>query len=127
MRCPSCNAENADDARKCAACGAKLQRRPRRRASEVADGPLTHDAALGSPATRAAYRCVAYGLIPVAGLVLGPMALVLGLIAYRRDRAAPEPKTNLLALLLAALGAVIALTNWVGLTLVVLGLTWPAT
>ncbi len=125
MRCPSCNAENAKDARRCAACGGRLQKR--RRASDVADGPLTHEAELGGRTALAAYRCALFGLIPLAGLVLGPLAVGLGLWAYRQDRAAPEPKTNRVALAIAGLGAVISLTNWVGVSLMVIGLSASVT
>jgi hypothetical protein len=119
MRCSSCNAEVPKDAKKCNACGAKV-RRTRKRAADAADTPLTHEADLGGRATQWAYQCAMYGLIPLAGLVLGPVAVVLALLGYRQDRTTPGK--GRVALAIMAIGAVVLLTNWVGVALMVLGL-----
>ena len=119
MRCSSCKAEVAKEAKECAACGTKV-RRTRKRAAETADLPLTHEADLGSRPTQWAYRCAMYGLIPLAGLVLGPLAVVLALFGYRQDRATAGKGRVALAVL--AIGALVLLTNWVGVALMVFGL-----
>jgi hypothetical protein len=119
MRCSSCNAEIAKDAKACAACGAKV-RRTRKRAAEAAETPLTHEADLGSRPTQWAYRCAMYGLIPLAGLVLGPIAVVLALFGYRQDRSTAGKGRVALAVL--TIGALVLLTNWVGVALMILGL-----
>jgi hypothetical protein len=118
MRCSSCKAEVAKDAKECAACGAKV-RRTRKRAAEAAEMPLTHEADLGGRATQWAYRCAMYGLIPLAGLVLGPLAVVLALLGYRQDRSSAGK--GRVALAVMAIGAAVLLTNWVGVALMVLG------
>jgi hypothetical protein len=117
MRCPACNAENAQDARKCASCGGKLRRRSRR--AEAAEG-LTQESELGGRLAMAAYRCAVFGMIPLAGLLLGPLAVILGLVAYRRIKATPEKSTGPV-LAVVTLGLAVLVTNWVGVTLMVLG------
>jgi hypothetical protein len=119
MQCTSCKAEVAKEAKECAACGTKV-RRTRKRAAEAADTPLTQEADLGSRPTQWAYRCAVYGLIPLVGLVLGPVAVVLALLGYRQDRTTAGKGRVALAVL--ALGAAVLLTNWVGVALMVFGL-----
>jgi hypothetical protein len=119
MQCSSCKAEVPKEAKECAACGAKV-RRTRKRAAETADMPLTHEADLGSRPTQVAYRCAMYGLIPLVGLVLGPAAVVLALFGYRQDRTTAGK--GRVALAVMAIGALVLLTNWVGVALMVLGL-----
>ena len=38
----------------------------------------------------AAYRCSVVGLVPFLGLLFGPLGVVLGVIAWRQDRARPD-------------------------------------
>jgi hypothetical protein len=111
MRCPACNADNAADARRCASCRAPL---PRRR-SAAADGAAAADRA----AVRA-YRLSVWGLIPLAGLVLGPAAVVLGGLARRRGRADAAFTAHGPALAAVILGAVDTLCNWAGAALLAL-------
>jgi hypothetical protein len=123
MRCARCNADNPAKATACEKCGATLGRRPRRRAgAEESDSPF---GPLGDgPNRRAlvAYRIAVVGLIPVAGLVAGPVAVLLGCLAWHRDR--KDEGFNAWGPLHASLllGALCTLTNGVGLTLLALGL-----
>src|SRR5262249_39187887 len=112
MRCPSCNAENANDARACAACGARLPWKNRRRSTEVAEAPATQEGLLGSPVIVAAYHCMVYGLIPPLGLLLGPAALVLAFAGFLRNRASPKPVRSGPAIAVMALAAATAATQW---------------
>jgi hypothetical protein len=69
-----------------------------------------------------AFRVSTIGLIPGLGLLFGPAAMVLGLIVRRRGRGDPGFKGANLAGAAILLGAALALTNWLGLTLMILGL-----
>jgi hypothetical protein len=122
MRCPACGAENPDEAKRCTACGERTARKPRRRdpADDVEtpfairpDSPL-------APAARA-YRCAVYSLIPVAGLLLGPVAVVLAIRAWREGRRDPEARGNGYVLAALGLGLLAALCNGVGVALMVIG------
>jgi hypothetical protein len=123
MRCPSCNAENANDVRACTACGARLPRKNRRRSTEVAEAPATQEGLLGNPVIVAAYRCMVLGLVPPLGLLLGPAALVLAFVGFLRSRASPTPVRSGPAFAVMALAAAIGATQWGGLALILYGLS----
>jgi hypothetical protein len=119
MRCPACGTENSAEAKRCTACGERMARRPRRR--EPAD---ENDSPFGrrpTPALRA-YRCAVYSLIPLAGLLLGPAAIVLAALAWRAGRRDPEARGNGYVVIALVLGAVTLLCNGLGLALMVRGL-----
>jgi hypothetical protein len=122
MRCPACGAENGADAGRCAACGAALARQPRRGVAEKPETPSAERGAASDRAARRAYRLSLLGLIPPAGLVLGPAAVVLGELARRRARGDPAFTAHGPAAAAVVLGAVVAVTNWVGVALMVFGL-----
>jgi hypothetical protein len=128
MRCPACQAENDPSASKCA-CGAALASprrssgaRRRRNSPEEADAPFSVSAQGPNRRSVHAYRVCLVALVPFVGLLLGPVAFVLGLIAYRRDRA--DPGFGALAHVRAAIlgGAAVTLLQWLGLALMLLGL-----
>lgn len=124
MRCPSCHAVNPRDAERCANCGKAFPRKPaRKRAeSEESDADAAARAEESNRAALRAYRLSLFGLIPFAGLVLGPAALVLGVAAGRKGRRDPAFTAHGPAAAAVVLGAVDALTNWAGVVLMVLGL-----
>jgi hypothetical protein len=122
VRCPSCKTENAAEARRCTSCGEKM-RRPRRRAADDEDGPVS---GLGGRATVAAFRCTAVGLIPGLGLVCGPAGVVLALLAYRLEKAGPPRKGRSPALGVLALAVGVLVTNWAGVLLMIYGLSSAA-
>jgi hypothetical protein len=126
MHCPNCNADTPSNATNCANCGTPMARKPRRRVTiEDTDSPF---APMGDGPNRralAAYRCAVFGLIPVVGLVAGPLALALGAGAWAYDRHNPGftawgPLNASLVL-----GSLVSLTNGVGVGLMVFGL-WRA-
>jgi hypothetical protein len=121
MRCPACNADNARDARRCGACQANLPRRSRRR-NDFSDLPF--DPASDPRLARAlrSWRLAVLALIPFAGLVLGPAAFLLGLLSYRRGETDLAASGNGHALAGMLIGGLAALTNWVGVLLMVAGL-----
>jgi hypothetical protein len=63
-----------------------------------------------------------FGLIPVAGLVLGPIAVVLGFLARGYGRNDPHFTAQGPALAAIVLGAVDAATNGLGVGLIALSL-----
>jgi hypothetical protein len=123
MRCPACNAENDREAVTCAACGAAIARRARRRGiAEETDTPFGPNVEEQNRPALRAYRLSVWGLIPLFGLVLGPAAVVLG--SRARARARDDPDFTAWGPLLASivLGLLVAITNWVGVVLILLGL-----
>jgi hypothetical protein len=125
VRGPACQADNAADARQCASCGGTIARRPRRRGADP-DDANGQGSTLGGRVTAAAFRCAVYGLIPGLGLLLGPAAVLLALVAYGRERAGPPRKGKSPALAVLALGAAVLVTNWAGVLLMIYGLTSAA-
>jgi hypothetical protein len=117
MRCPVCRADNPAGHDECTACGAKLTRASRRQTASSAPDIWT-----GRSLARFAYLCGLWGLIPLLGLVLGPVALILGIVAWSRDRSAGGEKRVNPARAAIFLGALVLVTNWVGFSLILLGL-----
>jgi hypothetical protein len=119
VRCLACGANNKDDAPRCKMCGGKLVARPR---GEAGGEPVLGD----NPTARAAYHCSLFALIPLLGLVLGPVAVVLGVIAWRKEQRDPTPWGFLRAGAAIFLGGLIALTSWIGIALMAFGLSVAA-
>jgi hypothetical protein len=127
MRCPSCNTENAPETSRCGSCGAALgPARPkgarRRGPAEETDTPCSADAEGTNRAALRAYRVAVLGLVPGLGLLLGPLAVVLGTAARRRGRSDPDFTARSHAAASVVLGALTAATNWLGVALMVRGL-----
>lgn len=114
MRCPRCDADNPDEAVRCARCGRRLARRP---AARDSDSPFTPGPDPRDPVALNAYRLSVVGLVPFLGLLFGPLGLLFGLFAWVRDRQSRGP-----AVAAMLLGLLSALTNWVGLLLMISGL-----
>jgi hypothetical protein len=74
-------------------------------------------------AARLAFRLTVIGLIPGLGLLLGPAALALVALTWRRQS---DPAFKAYAPIRAALvlGIAITVTNWAGLALMLLGWPW---
>jgi hypothetical protein len=122
MRCPACGTENPEDAKRCPACGERTARKARRRdPGDDADSPfaMRPDSPLALAAR--AYRCAVYSLIPVAGLLLGPLAVFLALLAWREGRRDPEARGNGYVVAALALGLAALLCNGAGVALMVIG------
>src|SRR5262249_55485707 len=120
MRCKACNAENEETAKRCAACGKRLGK-PRRRPVVESTTPFSPEAEARGRLALRAYRLSLFGLIPFVGLVLGPLAALLGTIAHQRGKSEPAFKGQAPALAAIVLGLLVALTNWVGVALMVVG------
>jgi hypothetical protein len=124
MRCPSCQTENVASATTCIECGNALPRRsrPRRATVDELDNPFSGPfKPVNLPALRA-YWVALWSMIPGLGLLLGPLALLLGLRARRSCLSDPEFTARGPLLASLVLGSAVSVTNWVGVTLMVLGL-----
>ena len=97
------------------------KRKPRRRAEEDLVDPLAVPVDGTNRVALRAYRLSQWGLIPGVGLVLGPIAIILGLVAGYRGRSDPEYTFQAPARAALVLGGLVAVTNWIGLVLIVLG------
>jgi hypothetical protein len=124
MRCPACGAESPPEAKSCPACGGRAARKPRRR-EPVEEIDSAFGARADSPQAAAlrAFRCGVYSLIPLAGLLLGPVAIVLAVLAWREGRRDPAAKGTGYVVGALVLGLAALLCNGAGLALMVLGLT----
>jgi hypothetical protein len=122
MHCPACNADNASDARRCVSCQGRLPRRSRRRNNELNDLPFDPDSDPRLARALRSWRLAVYAMIPLAGLVLGPAAFVLGLLSYRRGEPELASSGNGHALAAMLIGGLAGLTNWIGLVLMIVGL-----
>jgi hypothetical protein len=120
MRCKTCNAENGATAKRCAACGKRLGS-PRRGLAEESVTPFSPEAEARGRLALRAYRLSVFGLIPFVGLILGPVAAVLGAVAHHRGKSDPAFKAKGPALAAIILGFLITVTNWVGVTLMLVG------
>jgi hypothetical protein len=127
MRCSVCNTEAPAEATTCSQCNTALspppRRKPRRRGGlDDADTPFSpYIEPPNRPALRA-YRLSVYGLVPGAGLLLGPLAVVLALLARHRGKSDPGFTAHAPAKAALLLGSLIGITNWVGLALMLAGL-----
>jgi hypothetical protein len=125
MRCPACQLENANDASECSACGKVLRQRPRRRpSSEETNVASSPEAEQHNAAARRAYRVCLAALVPGPGLVLGPLAIVMAMIALVRGRGVEGFTDRRLTTGAILLGTLITATQWAGVTLMVVG--WGA-
>jgi hypothetical protein len=121
MRCPTCTAENDDKAKTCASCGAPIRRR-RARKRDDDDAPASPQTEAYNREVLSLYRWCLLALIPVAGLVLGP------LVAWRahrfRAKAAKDPMlAGAIPVGLAFwMGVMSGALSWLGLALVAAGL-----
>jgi hypothetical protein len=129
-RCPACNAQTGAALTACGSCGAPLaaaepagaapRRRPRRRGGAEEDRFATFTEGPNRAALRA-YRVSILGFIPGLGLLLGPLAVVLGALADRRGQADATFTAQAHARAAVLLGLALTLTNWLGLLLMLLG------
>jgi hypothetical protein len=122
MKCPVCNAKNSPEASACAGCGRSLRGREarpaRRAASRRPNGEAAEAAALDSnnPAAWRAYRVSLWSLVPGLGLILGPVATMLGCRAVHS--VGDDFSASNRAKAAIVLGAASTFTQWLGVTLI---------
>jgi hypothetical protein len=115
MRCPACATDNPAEAPTCSQCGEKLTKASRRRSPAYNDKYSLLTSRV--PANRTAviaYRCAAYGLLPGIGLLLGPLAILFGIVGYRRFKAAPASRGASHSVAAIVLGSMELLSNGAG-------------
>lgn len=123
MQCPGCGAENPADGKKCVACGERLKRRPPRAdLLDESDSPFSNRYDPRHWAVIMAYRCAVFSLIPLAGLVLGPVAMGLAVAGWWRGRRDPAARRPGLVRAALFLGAVTFVLHGLGLALMLQGL-----
>jgi hypothetical protein len=132
MDCPSCHSENVAEAVDCSTCGRSLRsdeagatpsgqpsprggsRRRRNTNADNDDAANDND----NPAARRAYVVTLWALLPGLGLLLGPAAVFLGWRAVRGSSGASSRNQAKVAVLF---GVLIALTQWLGVALMIYG------
>lgn len=119
-KCHVCQADNDDDAPRCAACNARLRKRERP-GNDLPDSPFAPTADPVNRPAAAAYYLAAWGLVPLLGLVLGPLAVLVGAFALLRGRKHPGFVGQGAAWAAIVLGAAEAVTQWVGVWLMWVG------
>jgi hypothetical protein len=123
MLCPNCKAENTVEATECSQCGTKLKRRPRRRNGDDA-ASFWHQVGLRTGLAPLSFHLSLFGAIPGFGLVLGPVATVMALIALYRARKDDDIYVKGFARAGLIIGVSLWVTTWVGLYLMIAG--WGA-
>jgi hypothetical protein len=116
MRCQRCGADNPNPANECPSCGTRPGSSRRR------DGSSYPDAWTGDTPDQAAFRCAAWGILPLAGLVLGPLSLLRVLAAWRRQPSELSEHAPRLLVVTFVLGLIVSACNWAGVVLMVHGL-----
>ncbi len=128
MNCPACGAAASSDARHCSNCGARLAAPPGDTDVPEVEGELVHrpggdgpEAARAeglaslipyrNPKALAGYYCGWLSLIPLAGLVLAPVALLLGILGLRRSWAEPGARGSVHAVIAIGFGFLSLLCN----------------
>src|SRR2546421_7451514 len=84
--------------------------------------PYLEHACVHAPQAARAYSWSIYSMVPVLGLLLGPLAILLGWLALRRGRSIPEFRGRALCVAAMIIGALVTLTQWSGLWLMFRGL-----
>ena len=125
MRCQACNTDNPPTATVCGNCQTALpggSRKVRRRndtPAEIADNPRVRE--YDGQVWRL-FRLWSWSLIPVVGLVIGPISAILAWKLIRRVGLDPAFTAKRGAQVTMALGVVTGATNWIGLGLMAWGL-----
>jgi hypothetical protein len=139
MRCPTCNAANPPESQRCQSCGKTLPlpasrpapddeldvlpaepvsaedadtpRPARRRAKDQEADIVSIFIPYKNPRALAAYYCGFFAFIPGIGIVLGLLAILLGILGVRYSTANPTAKGAAHAITGIVLG-VVALFCW---------------
>ena len=120
MDCPVCHTENSSQADTCVRCGRSLKS-ARRAEARRREAEAREAAAFDSlnPSAWRAYRVALWSIVPGLGLVLGPVAVVLGCLAVRGTGDDLSASNRSKAAIL--FGVLTTLTQWLGITLMIYG------
>jgi hypothetical protein len=122
MRCPSCQADNPPTATTCSGCQGQLTPRRRRRSEAAVSSPKAEEY---NRQVRDIFRVCLASMVPFVGLVLGPIGAARAWWFLRQSRADPAFQAARAARVAIAFGLLTAVTNWLGLALILLGLGVP--
>lgn len=122
MRCGTCGKDNPIRITRCQTCGDTISQRSRRAPASASGRDDGWSFSPTNSSGAEAYRYSLYGLIPLVGLVLGPMALLHGIRGLRLGRADSAARDTSQAMAGVLLGTFELLTNGIGLVLLVVGL-----
>ena len=131
MRCPACESANEAEAVECIECGSRLPRKPRRGGIDAEE--MDDEAYRQSPffiganeyANVKALRAYLFGLlglIPVLGVILGLIAIVLGVSGLKYAKSHPKARGNAQAKTGILLGSLGFAFNAAGIALMTIGL-----
>ena len=109
MFCPSCGALNDDARAACVMCDAALTPVP---GAEEEVGVVGRMIPTANPAALTAYYAGIFSLVPFLGLLLGPLALVLGVKGLKAAPAVPGQVGRVHARIGLILGILTSLANW---------------
>ena len=117
MFCPRCGAHNEDARSACVMCDAPLQARQPAGDDVSAMGLLVPTR---NPRALTAYYLGIFSLVPFFGALLGPAALILGVLGARAVSRTPGRVGKVHAWIGIVLGAITSFANWlvIALTLV---------
>lgn len=133
MDCPDCHAPNAAEASKCTTCGhvlppdnkpareSRAAERRRRSEAQRREKEAREAAAVdtNNPLALRAYHVSLWAMVPGLGLLLGPLAVILG---WRAARLVRDDRSALNRCGAAVLfGLLITLTQWLGILLILYG------
>ncbi len=93
------------------------ERRPRRRDDDAVSTLIPYRNGLAL----AGYYCGVFSLIPILGFILGPLALIFGIVGLRRVNRNPEIKGTGHAITAIVLGGIGGLYNWAIVILFAIG------
>src|SRR5262245_12639207 len=99
----------------------KKSRSRRRGTGEDYFNPFDAQRHASNQAAAVAFRVAVVALIPGLGLVLGPVAAVLGYRAHHKGQADAQYTGKAAAIAALVLGLVVTATSWVGLGLMIAG------
>ncbi|MFO0846471.1 MAG: hypothetical protein U0797_29560 [Gemmataceae bacterium] len=122
MRCPSCQADNPPTATACSGCQAPMTPRRRRRSEAAEDSPKTEEY---NRQVRNIFRVCLLSMVPLLGLVLGPLSAARAWRFLHQARTDPAFQAEHAAKVVVAFGLLTGVTNWLGLALILLGLYLP--
>jgi len=84
--------------------------------------PYLEHASIHAPGAARAYSWSIYSMVPVLGLLIGPLSILLGWLALCRGRRVPEFRGRALCMAAMIIGALVTLTQWGGVWLMIRGL-----
>lgn len=106
--CPMCGEPVSAEAETCPHCQEPLKKKRSGEEGDTTGGVIPYK---NVPAL-AAYYCGVFSLIPCFGAILGPVALVLGIIGLRAASHRPAIRGQVHAWIGIVLGGLVGLANW---------------